>query len=147
MGFGISWTISRANGNKNRVVITSDDFFGEAWNRLPDGKISFSQYTGENQEFLITPLATFTLSAIDYVDTYYAQVTAGSDYVITNSYTNNTSAAGMIINRVEDKDMHTTMEVPVLDLPKLGIAPEHYEAIETVVKELERRGYAIEIKY
>ena len=53
----------------------------------------------------------------------------------------------MIINRVEDKDMHTTMEVPVLDLPKLGIAPEHYEAIETVVKELERRGYAIEIKY
>ena len=92
MGFGISWTISRANGNKNRVVITSDDFFGEAWNRLPDGKISFSQYTGENQEFLITPLATFTLSAIDYVDTYYAQVTAGSDYVITNSYTNNTSA-------------------------------------------------------
>ena len=38
------------------------------------------------------------------------------------------------------------MELPVLDLPKLGIAPEHYAAIETAVKDLERQGYAIEIK-
>ena len=77
----------------------------------------------------------------------YTQNKATGAFILIDPITNNTSAAGMIINRVEDKDMHTTMEIPVLDLPKLGIAPEHYEAIETVVKELERRGYAIEIKY
>ena len=52
----------------------------------------------------------------------------------------------MILNRVDDKDMHNTMELPVLNLPKLGIAPEHYDAIERAVKELERQGIAIEIK-
>lgn len=52
----------------------------------------------------------------------------------------------MILNRVEDKDMHNTMELPVLDLPKLGIAPEHYEAIDKAVKELSRQGIAIEVK-
>ena len=77
----------------------------------------------------------------------YTQNKATGAFILIDPITNNTSAAGMIINRVEDKDMHTTMEIPVLDLPKLGIAPEHYEAIETAVKELERRGYAIEIKY
>ncbi len=76
----------------------------------------------------------------------YTQNKATGAFILIDPITNNTSAAGMIINRVEDKDMHTTMEIPVLDLPKLGIAPEHYAAIETVVKELERRGYAIEIK-
>jgi hypothetical protein len=38
------------------------------------------------------------------------------------------------------------LELPVLDLPKLGIAPEHYEAIEKAVKDLGRQGIAIEIK-
>ena len=28
--------------------------------------------------------------------------------------------------------------VPTLDLPRLGISPEHYEAIDKVVKELSR---------
>ena len=76
----------------------------------------------------------------------YTKNKATGAFILIDPITNNTSAAGMIINRVEDKDMHTTMELPVLDLPKLGIAPEHYAAIETAVKDLERQGYAIEIK-
>ena len=52
----------------------------------------------------------------------------------------------MIIDQVADKDMHNQMELPVLNLPKLGIAPEHYEAIERAVKELGRQGIAVEIK-
>ena len=59
---------------------------------------------------------------------------------------NNTSAVGMIINQVADKDMHNQMVLPVLDLPKLGIAPEHYEAVEKAVKELSRQGIDIEIR-
>ncbi len=38
--------------------------------------------------------------------------------------------------------MSDTEDVPVLDMTKLGIAPEHYEAVETV-KELERQGLAV----
>ena len=76
----------------------------------------------------------------------YTQNKATGAFIQIDPITNNTSAVGMIIDRVEDKDMHNTMELPVLDLPKLGIAPEHYEAIEKAVKDLGRQGIAIEIK-
>ena len=76
----------------------------------------------------------------------YTENKATGAFILIDPITNNTSAAGMIISKVEDKDMHTTMEVPVLDLPRLGIGPEHYEAIETAVKDLRRQGYTIEIK-
>ena len=51
----------------------------------------------------------------------------------------------MIIDRVEMKDMSNTDDIPVFDLSKLGIAPEHYEAVEKAVKELERQGFAVKI--
>ena len=76
----------------------------------------------------------------------YTQNKATGAFILIDPITNNTSAVGMIIDRVEDKDMHNTMELPVLDLPILGIAPEHYEAIEKAVKDLGRQGIAIEIK-
>ncbi len=76
----------------------------------------------------------------------YTENKATGAFILIDPITNNTSAAGIIISKVEDKDMHTTMEVPVLDLPRLGIGPEHYEAIETAVKDLGRQGYTIEIK-
>ena len=71
---------------------------------------------------------------------------ATGSFILIDPITNNTSAVGMIIDRVEDKDMHVSEELPVLDLPKLGIAPEHYEAVEKAVKELERQGVAVIIK-
>ena len=49
----------------------------------------------------------------------------------------------MIIDRVEMKDMAATDDIPVLDLSKLDIAPEHHAAIEKAVKELERQGLSI----
>ena len=76
----------------------------------------------------------------------YTENKATGAFILIDPITNNTSAVGMIINRMEDKDMHSTVNNPVLDLPKLGIAPEHYEAIEKAVKELSRQGIAIDIK-
>ena len=76
----------------------------------------------------------------------YRQNKATGSFILIDPITNNTSAVGMIIDRVEDKDMHVSEELPVLDLPKLGIAPEHYEAVEKAVKELERQGVAVIIK-
>ena len=76
----------------------------------------------------------------------YTKNKATGAFILIDPITNNTSAVGMIINQVADKDMHNQMELPVLNLPKLGIAPEHYEAIERAVKELERQGIAVEIR-
>ena len=79
-----------------------------------------------------------------FFDPYQKNKSCGS-FILIDSITNNTSAVGMIIDRVEVKDMNTTDDIPVLDLPKLGIAPEHYESIEKAVKELERQGIAVKI--
>ena len=87
----------------------------------------------------------FTSSKELFFDPYTENKATGA-FILIDPITNNTSAVGMIINRMEDKDMHNTISNPVLDLPKLGIAPEHYEAIEKAVKELSRQGIAIDIK-
>ena len=76
----------------------------------------------------------------------YSDNKATGAFILIDPITNNTSAVGMIINQVADKDMHNQMELTVLNLPKLGIAPEHYEAIEKAVKELSRQGIDIEIR-
>ncbi|EJX10203.1 sulfate adenylyltransferase large subunit [gut metagenome] len=79
-----------------------------------------------------------------FFDPYQRNKACGS-FVLIDPITNNTSAVGMIINRVEVKDLNRTDDVPVLDLPKLNIAPEHYEAIEKAVHELERQGLAVKL--
>ena len=76
----------------------------------------------------------------------YSQNKATGAFILIDPITNNTSAVGMIIDKVEDKDMHNSIQLPVLNLPKLGIEPEHYEAIEKAIKELSRQGIAIEVK-
>ena len=76
----------------------------------------------------------------------YRQNKATGSFILIDPITNNTSAVGMIIDRVEDKEMHLSEDLPILNLPKLGIAPEHYEAIEKAVKELERQGIAVVVE-
>lgn len=79
-----------------------------------------------------------------FFDPYQKNKATGA-FILIDPISNNTSAVGMIIDRVEDKDMHRSDALPVLDLPKLGIAQEHYEAVKTAVKELERQGLGIKI--
>ncbi len=81
-----------------------------------------------------------------FFDAYNRNKATGA-FILIDPITNNTSAVGMIIDRVEDKDMHQNMQLPVLDLPKLGIAPEHYEAVDKAVKALAQQGIAIEVKH
>ena len=69
-----------------------------------------------------------------FFDPYQKNKATGS-FILIDPITNNTSAVGMIIDRVEDKDMHLAEDLPILNLPQLGIAPEHYEAIEKAQKE------------
>ena len=79
-----------------------------------------------------------------FFDPYQKNKATGS-FILIDPISNNTSAVGMIIDRVEDKDMHLSDALPVLDLPKLGIAPEHYEAIRKAVKDLERQGLEVKV--
>lgn len=88
---------------------------------------------------------TFTTAKPLFCDPYVKNKACGS-FVLIDPITNNTSAVGMIIDRIEAKDMIHTTGIPVLNLPKLGIAPEYYETIEKVVKELDRQGIAVEIE-
>ena len=80
-----------------------------------------------------------------FFDPYQKNKSCGS-FILIDPITNNTSAVGMIIDRVEMKDMNAAEDTPVLNLPKLGIAPVHYEAIEKAVKELERQGFTIKVQ-
>ncbi len=76
----------------------------------------------------------------------YRQNKACGSFILIDPITHNTSAVGMIIDRVEAKDMLHATGIPLLDLPKLGIGPAHYEAVEKIAKELGRQGIAVRIE-
>ena len=78
-----------------------------------------------------------------FFDAYQKNRATGS-FILIDPITNNTSAVGMIIGPVEAKE-NDVERLPELNLPKLGIGKEHYEAIEKAVKDLGRQGLAIEI--
>lgn len=112
---------------------------------LPQGKTTVFK-----AQLRMLPIISFISAFLNtakelFFDPYRANKATGS-FILIDPITNNTSAVGMIIDRVEDKDMHLSEELPVLDLPKLGILPGQYEAVEKAVKELERQGIAVIIK-
>ena len=74
----------------------------------------------------------------------YKENRATGSFILIDPITNNTSAVGMILAPIDAKDTESE-RLPELNLPKLGIGKEHYEAIEKAVKDLERQGLAIEI--
>ena len=74
----------------------------------------------------------------------YKQNKATGAFILIDPITNNTSAVGMIIRPLEMDDINKA-ELPTLDLKKLGIEEECYEAIEKAVKELSRQGLEIKV--
>ena len=104
------------------------------------------QLTKETLPLQLNQIARVVLTTAKelFFDTYKKNKSCGS-FILIDPITNNTSAVGMIIDRVEMKDMSDTEDIPVLDMAKLGIAPEHYEAVEKAVKELERQGLAVRL--
>ena len=79
-----------------------------------------------------------------FFDPYNRNKACGS-FILIDPISNNTSAVGMIIDRVKMEDMNREDDRPVLNLSKLGIAPEHYEALEKAVKDLERQGLSVKL--
>ncbi len=79
-----------------------------------------------------------------FFDSYQKNKACGA-FILIDPITNNTSAVGMIIDRVEAKDVNHVADIPVLDLRRMDIAPEHHEAVEKAIRELERQGIAVKL--
>ena len=75
----------------------------------------------------------------------YKQNRATGAFILIDPITNNTCAVGMIEKPINEEEL-LIEDLPTLDLKKLGIEPEHYEAIELAAKELSRQGIEIIIK-
>lgn len=78
-----------------------------------------------------------------FFDPYKDNKATGA-FILIDPITNNTSAVGMIISQLEEKDINQ-LELPTLDLKKLGIPEEHYTSLELAVKELSRQGLEIKV--
>ena len=85
----------------------------------------------------------FTTAKPLFFDAYRRNKSCGS-FILIDPITNNTSAVGMMTGPVDSKEM-LVEELPELDLRKLGIGAEHYEAVERVCKELDRLGIAVKV--
>ena len=97
--------------------------------------------------------ASFTLNEIGQVDILtaktlffdaYADNRQTGAFILIDPITNNTSAVGMILSPLDESALENDI-VPTLDLNKLGIGAEHYEAIEKAIKELERQGLEVKV--
>ena len=85
----------------------------------------------------------FTTGKPLFFDPYPQNKNTGA-FILIDPITNNTCAVGMIIDKVERKDMQE-LEIPEINLSKLGIGSEHFTAIEKVAKELDRQGITVKI--
>ena len=102
------------------------------------------QLTADSLPLQLNQIARVVLTTAKelFFDPYKKNKSCGS-FILIDPITNNTSAVGMIIDRVDARDMVTEDALAVLNLPELGIGPEHYEAIRSVCKELERQGVSV----
>ncbi len=78
-----------------------------------------------------------------FFDSYKDNRATGA-FILIDPITNNTSAVGMIVRPLEEGETNVA-DVPTLDLKKLGIGEEHYEAIERAVSELSRQGLEVKV--
>ena len=84
----------------------------------------------------------FTTGKELFFDPYARNKQTGA-FILIDPITNNTSAVGMIIDRVDAKDMVSEEALAVLNLPEMGIDPIHYEAIRQVCEALNKQGLPI----
>ena len=115
-------------------------------NTMEQLSIDNGQLTEENLPMKLNEIGrvVFTTGKELFFDPYQKNKQTGA-FILIDPITNNTSAVGMIIGRIDARDMVTEDALAVLNLPELGIGAEHYEAIRTVCKELERQG--VPVKY
>ena len=113
-------------------------------NTMEQLSVENGQLTADSLPMKLNEIArvVFTTGKELFFDPYQKNKLTGA-FILIDPITNNTSAVGMIIDRVDAKDMVTEDALAVLNLPELGIGEEHYEAIRTVCEELGRQGVPV----
>ena len=86
----------------------------------------------------------FTTGKELFFDPYHKNKQTGS-FILIDPITNNTSAVGMIIDRVDVKDMVHEEALATINLKELGIDESHFEAINKVCMELTRQGIPVKL--
>lgn len=87
----------------------------------------------------------FTTGKELFFDPYHTNKQTGA-FILIDPITNNTSAVGMIINKVDTKDLAKDDALVTIDLEALGIDASHCDAIQKVVEEINKQGITIKIK-
>ena len=102
-------------------------------NTMEQLSIDNGQLTVDNLPMKLNEIArvVFTTGKELFFDPYQKNKQTGA-FILIDPITNNTSAVGMIIDRVDARDMVTEDALAVLNLPELGIGPE-----------LERQGVSV----
>lgn len=115
-------------------------------NTMEHASVENGKLTEETLPMQLNQIARVVLTTAKelFFDAYQKNKACGS-FILIDPITNNTSAVGMILGKVEDKELHLSDDLPVLNLPMLGIAPESYDSIEKVVKALERQGVGVKV--
>ena len=113
-------------------------------NTMEQLSVDNGQLTIESLPMKLNEIArvVFTAGKELFFDPYQKNKQTGA-FILIDPITNNTSAVGMIIDRVDTKDMVTEDALAVLNLPELGIGEEHYDAIRTICEELGRQGVPV----
>ena len=133
----------------------SKQFFLKAGTNTTRATISAIDYRIDVNTMEQLPSKDFQLNEIGQVqittaktlffDAYKKNRATGA-FILIDPITNNTCAVGMIEKPLAEADL-LQEDLPTLNLPRLGIGPEHYDAIETAVKDLSRQGLEIKITY
>lgn len=87
----------------------------------------------------------FTTGKELFFDPYHTNKQTGA-FILIDPITNNTSAVGMIIGKVDAGELVGDDAVATIDLAALGIDESHRPAIEKVCEQLKRQGLTIKIK-
>lgn len=126
----------KANTNTTRATISAIDY------RIDVNTMEHL----EGKDFKLNEIGQVQITTAKtlFFDAYKHNRATGA-FILIDPITNNTCAVGMIEKQLDEADL-LQEDLPTLDLPKLGIAPEHYEAIEKAVKELSKQGLEIVIK-
>ena len=126
----------KANTNTTRATINAIDY------RIDVNTMEHL----EGKDFKLNEIGQVQITTAKtlFFDAYKKNRATGA-FILIDPITNNTCAVGMIEKPLDETELMRE-DLPTLDLPRLGIGPEHYEAIATAVKELSRQGLEVKVK-
>ena len=126
----------KANTNTSRATINAVDFRIDVntMEHLP------------SKDFVLNEIGQVQISTAKtlFFDAYRQNKATGA-FILIDPITNNTCAVGMIERPLAEAEMQQD-NLPTLDLQRLGIGQEHFQAIEKAVKELSRQGIEVVLK-